>query len=44
MMPWRGLMESELFAHALLADLWDKLERKDLSDGIRLWIMLQKET
>ena len=42
-MPWRGLMESEAYAHALLCDL---LQADDpaIADGIRLWLMLQKET
>ncbi len=58
-MPWRGLLESELYAHSLLCDLLDsvasssayasvdaKQRRKaaETSDGIRLWLMLQKET
>lgn len=57
-MPWRGLLESELYAHALLCDLltdasnW-KPDGKVLSyadqarntaEGIRLWLMIQKET
>ncbi len=50
-MPWRGLLESELYAHSLLCDLLsDKridsgsaFEAK-VADGIRIWIMLQKET
>ena len=58
-MPWRGLLESELYAHSLLCDLLDsvasssayasvdaKQRRKaaETADGIRLWLMLQKET
>ena len=39
-MPWRGLMESEAYAHALLCDLLTD----SIADGIRLWLMLQKET
>ncbi len=42
-MPWRGLMESEAYAHALLCDLLSRYS-PDLADGIRLWLMLQKET
>ena len=42
-MPWRGLMESEAYAHALLCDLLKK-ESPAVADGIRLWLMLQKET
>ena len=59
-MPWRGLMESEAYAHALLCDLMASFAAGKLSssakasaavpapatiaDGIRLWLMLQKET
>ena len=40
-MPSRGLLESELYAHVLLCDL---LSEYDVAEGIRLWIMVQKET
>jgi hypothetical protein len=40
-MPFRGLLENEAYAHALLCQL---LSSYDVSDGIRLWLMLQKET
>ena len=51
-MPWRGLMESEAYAHALLCDLLSSFgaeedifpSAKNIADGIRLWLMLQKET
>ena len=64
-MPFRGLMESELYAHSLLCDLLSDYSSEsgslssgmrgivpeDLSaraagiaDGIRIWIMVQKET
>ena len=45
-MPWRGLMESEAYAHALLCDLLTRVAPADspVPDGIRLWLMLQKET
>ena len=42
-MPWRGLLESEAYAHALLCDLLTDSDA-DVADGIRLWLMLQKET
>lgn len=42
-MPWRGLLESELYAHSLLCDLLDGFD-SSVSDGIRIWMMLQKET
>ena len=43
-MPWRGLMESELYAHSSICRLMDKHGHGDIANGIRLWIMLQKET
>ena len=43
-MPWRGQMESELYAHSLLCDLLDKYGYANIANGIRLWIMVQKET
>ena len=73
-MPWRGLMESEAYAHALLCDLMASSAAEEsfpsakkkadatgklsssakasasvpapakIADGIRLWLMLQKET
>ncbi|MBR4734809.1 MAG: hypothetical protein IK052_01830 [Bacteroidales bacterium] len=50
-MPWRGLLESEAYAHALLCDLLSSVIPSTASvspslvaDGIRLWLMLQKET
>jgi len=42
-MPWRGLLESEAYAHALLAELLTA-SSEEVADGIRLWLMLQKET
>lgn len=50
-LPFRGLLESEAYAHAMICDLYKDLADgemgkglEDLADGIRLWIMLQKET
>ena len=46
-MPWRGLLEGEAYAHSLLCDLLDGLGKEkasEIADGIRLWLMLQKET
>ena len=43
-MPWRGLLESELDAHCTIARIMDRHSHSDISDGIRLWIMVQKET
>ena len=51
-LPWRGLLESEAYAHSLICDLFKDLSAdpefaaglSDLADSIRLWLMLQKET
>ena len=43
-MPWRGLLESELYAHALICDLLSDCGHDEVAEGIRLWIMVQKET
>ena len=42
-MPFRGLLESEAYAHALLCQLLNA-DSPVIADGIRLWLMLQKET
>ena len=42
-MPWRGLLETEADAHALLCNLMQPYA-PNISDGIRLWLMLQKES
>ena len=47
-LPWRGLLESEAYAHAQLCDLFRDLpedqELLRIADGIGIWLMLQKET
>ncbi len=54
-MPFRGLLESEAYAHAFIADLLrdrkaymdrnvDTAEALSIADGISLWLMVQKET
>lgn len=43
-MPWRGLMESELSAHALLCELLSRSGYGNVADGLRIWMMIQKET
>ncbi len=48
-MPWRGLMESEAYAHAQICNLASELAASDgrwneVADGVRIWLMLQKET
>jgi hypothetical protein len=37
-------LESELNAHCTIAEIMDRHSHSDISDGIRLWIMVQKET
>jgi len=53
-MPFRGLLESEAYAHSLLCDLMGTYSSEHqsangesagkIADGIRVWLMLQKET
>lgn len=52
-MPWRGLLESEAYAHSAICDLLrdlaasgkdDSGQLSEIADGIRLWIMIQKES
>lgn len=43
-LPWRGLLENELYAHTLLCNLFAGQGRTELADELRLWIMVQKET
>lgn len=52
-MPWRGLLETEAYAHVQLANLLSPVmlsaaetspSPAAVADGIRLWLMLQKET
>ncbi len=55
-MPFRGLLESEVYAHSLICDLLTRYagdsrtesgpaaEAMKVADGIRIWLMLQKET
>ena len=52
-LPFRGLTESELYAHALICDLMQRYSEtrpdgvsgvRDIADGLRIWMMVQKET
>ncbi len=43
-LPWRGLLESEAYAHATICRLLGKHGRNDIAEGIRLWTTVQKET
>ncbi len=42
--PWGSLLESDLYAHTILCDLMGHHGHKDIAEGIRLWIMVQKES
>ncbi len=43
-MPFRGLLDNELYAHSMLCTLMSGYGHDDIAEGIRLWIMVQKET
>lgn len=58
-MPFRGLMESELYAHSMICDILRRYAGgefaqgasedalgsvREISDGLAIWLMLQKET
>lgn len=55
-LPWRGLLESEAYAHSFIADLLRDVcseasapeellsQAGSIAEGIRLWLMVQKET
>lgn len=41
-MPYRGLMNSEIYAHSQLIDLFSHLGNKKMVEGIATWLLLQK--
>lgn len=41
-MPYRGLMNSEIYAHAQLIETFGSLGEKKMVDGIAQWLLLQK--
>ena len=41
-MPFRGLMNSEIYAHAQLMELFASLKEKKMVDAIAQWMLLQK--
>ena len=41
-MPFRGLMNSEIYAHAQLIETFSALGEKKVVDGIAQWLLLQK--
>lgn len=42
-MPFRGLIETEAYAHSMICNLYRDLGEDEMADGVRLWLMLQKE-
>lgn len=43
-LPFRGLLENELYAHTLLCRIMDRHSRGEIAEGLRLWMMIQKES
>ena len=47
-LPWRGLLETEAYAHAMICNVLsaypDNADAVKVADGIRIWLMLQKES
>ena len=44
-MPFRGMLEDEAYMHAMICTLLSKTApESEVADGIRIWLMLQKET
>ncbi len=51
-LPWRGLLESEAYAHAMICDLFrdaadtyfGDMALEEIAEGVRIWLMIQKET
>ena len=41
-MPYRGMLHTELYAHALLAAVFGEMEQMDIAKGIMKWLLLQK--
>lgn len=52
-MPFRGLLESEAYAHSVICDIFTRYSAThpttsarptEVADGLRIWLMIQKET
>ncbi|MCF0164347.1 MAG: hypothetical protein HUJ92_03620 [Bacteroidales bacterium] len=41
-MPFRGLLHTEIYAHSMLLDLFNRLGEKEMVRGLTQWLMLQK--
>lgn len=41
-MPFRGMMNNEIYAHSLLIDVFSRLGEKKVVNGIAQWLLLQK--
>ena len=41
-MPWRGMLHTEIYAHALLTAVFAEMDQMDIARGIMKWLLLQK--
>ena len=41
-MPWRGMLHTEIYAHSLLAVVFAEMDQMDIAKGIMKWLLLQK--
>ena len=41
-MPFRGLLHTEIYAHSVLAQMFAEMEQKDIAQGLFQWLLLQK--
>ncbi len=41
-MPFRGLLHTEIYAHSVLAQMFAEMEQNDIAQGIFQWLLLQK--
>ncbi len=41
-MPFRGLLHTEIYAHSLLAVVFAEMDQMDIAKGIMKWLLLQK--
>lgn len=41
-MPFRGLLHTEIYAHSVLAQMFAEMEQNDIAQGLFQWLLLQK--
>ena len=41
-MPFRGMLHTEIYAHSILAVIFAEMEQMDIAKGIMKWLLLQK--